>query len=73
MKRFLKAWSRILCGEYGMKLKCPICGLDVEVPDDVLPGEVIEHECGTTLEVVKSSDNSYQLKPLEGISEDWGE
>ncbi|HDN76092.1 MAG: sulfonate ABC transporter [Thermoprotei archaeon] len=56
-----------------MKLKCPVCGLDVEVPDDVLPGEIVEHECGATLEVVKSNDGSYHLKPLEGVSEDWGE
>ncbi len=56
-----------------MKLKCPVCGLEVEVPDDALPGEIIEHECGTTLEVVQTSDGSLALKPLEGVSEDWGE
>ncbi|RLG85535.1 MAG: sulfonate ABC transporter [Thermoprotei archaeon] len=53
--------------------KCPICGLNVELPDDVLPGEIIEHECGVVLEVVKDRNDGVVLKPLEGISEDWGE
>ena len=56
-----------------MKLKCPVCGLDVEIPDDVLPGEVIEHDCGAVLEVVQDSNGNIALKPLEGVSEDWGE
>ncbi len=55
-----------------MKLKCPVCGMDVDVPDDALPGEVIEHDCGAVLEVYKSEDG-LALKPLEGVSEDWGE
>lgn len=55
-----------------MKLKCPICGLDVDVPDDALPGEVVEHDCGAALEVVKVGD-TLELRPLEGVEEDWGE
>ncbi|MGC9104493.1 MAG: alpha-aminoadipate/glutamate carrier protein LysW/ArgW [Candidatus Methanodesulfokora sp.] len=55
-----------------MQVKCPICGELVDVPDDVLPGELIDHECGVTLEVVVDG-NSIKLKPLEGIKEDWGE
>lgn len=52
--------------------KCPICGSELELPDDVLPGEVVEHECGAVLEVF-NNHNKIMLKPLEGISEDWGE
>ncbi len=55
-----------------MQVKCPICGLEVELPEDVLPGEIIEHDCGTTLEVVKNN-GGIALRPLEGIEEDWGE
>lgn len=55
-----------------LSMRCPICGQEVELPDDVLPGEVIEHDCGVVLEVV-IKDNVISLKPLEGVSEDWGE
>jgi len=54
-----------------MKLKCPICGLDAEVPDDALPGEIVEHDCGAILEVCMDGE-SPKLKPLE-VKEDWGE
>lgn len=54
------------------KVKCPICGDFVDVPDDVVSGEVIEHSCGVTLEVVME-DGEVRLKPFEGVGEDWGE
>lgn len=57
---------------YGVITKCPICGGEVEVPDDALPGELIDHECGVTLEVVNEG-GSVKLRPLEGVREDWGE
>jgi alpha-aminoadipate carrier protein LysW len=52
--------------------KCPICGGIVELPDDVMAGEIIEHECGVSLEVV-IDNNTIKLKPYEGVGEDWGE
>jgi alpha-aminoadipate carrier protein LysW len=55
-----------------MMLKCPICGGSVEVPDDALPGELIDHDCGVTLEVVNDG-GAIKLRPLEGVREDWGE
>lgn len=54
-----------------MKARCPICGRDVELPEDVLPGEVVDHDCGVSLEVVVSG-KEVSLKPLE-VGEDWGE
>lgn len=54
-----------------VKARCPICGRDAEIPDDFMPGEVIEHDCGVVLEVVVDN-NSVLLKPLE-VGEDWGE
>jgi len=54
-------------------LKCPVCGGEVKVPDDVMPGELIDHDCGVTLEVVKKEDGTIELRPFEGVGEDWGE
>ncbi|MEM0038507.1 MAG: alpha-aminoadipate/glutamate carrier protein LysW/ArgW [Zestosphaera sp.] len=59
-------------GVQAMMAKCPVCGGEVNVPDDALPGELVEHECGITLEVVVDGD-LVGLKPLEGVREDWGE
>jgi alpha-aminoadipate carrier protein LysW len=53
-------------------VRCPICGQPVELPEDLLPGEVIEHDCGVVLEAVVEN-GSISLRPLEGVSEDWGE
>lgn len=53
-------------------LKCPVCGGDVTVEDDALPGELIEHDCGAQLEVVKNGDK-LSLKLAEQVGEDWGE
>jgi len=55
----------------GLKSRCPICGREAILADDVMPGEVVEHDCGVTLEVVVD-DGRVLLKPLE-IGEDWGE
>ncbi|MCY0860323.1 MAG: alpha-aminoadipate/glutamate carrier protein LysW/ArgW [Sulfolobaceae archaeon] len=53
-------------------LKCPVCNGEVQVEDDALPGEVVEHECGAQLEVVKE-DGKMSLRLAEQIGEDWGE
>ena len=55
------------------RVKCPVCGLDVEVPEDYMPGELIEHSCGVVLEVVKNGDGTISLKVFGGVQEDWGE
>ncbi len=51
---------------------CPVCGGEVEVPDDVLDGEIIEHDCGAML-VVRVEDGGVKLEELRGVEEDWGE
>jgi alpha-aminoadipate carrier protein LysW len=56
----------------GLKAACPVCKLEVELPDDVIEGEIVEHECGVVLEVVKVN-GELKLKVLEGVEEDWGE
>ncbi|EZQ04752.1 MULTISPECIES: alpha-aminoadipate/glutamate carrier protein LysW [Acidianus] len=53
-------------------LKCPICGGNVEVEDNALPGEIIEHECGAQLEVF-NDNGRLSLRLAETVGEDWGE
>jgi alpha-aminoadipate carrier protein LysW len=53
-------------------VRCPVCGEPVEVPEDSMPGEIIEHDCGAVLEVVKVN-GSIKLRLFEDVGEDWGE
>ena len=65
-----------LCTGVGsmVEARCPVCGGVVELPSDVVAGEIVEHECGVTLEVILDETNKQpKLKPFEGIGEDWGE
>ncbi|MCI2414264.1 MAG: sulfonate ABC transporter [Candidatus Aramenus sp.] len=55
-----------------VSLKCPICGGTVNVPDDALPGEIVEHECGAQLEVYNDKGR-LALRLAEQVGEDWGE
>lgn len=56
------------------KLTCPICGGELEVPDDAMPGELFEHEeCGAQLELEVGEGGAMRLKEAEEIAEDWGE
>jgi len=56
------------------KLECPICGGEIEIPDDALAGELFEHEeCGAQLELEIDDEGKMRLKEAEEISEDWGE
>ncbi len=57
-----------------MQLPCPVCGGSVEVPDDAIPGEILEHEeCGIQLEFYIDENNNPRLRVLDSIVEDWGE
>ncbi|MDT7888071.1 MAG: alpha-aminoadipate/glutamate carrier protein LysW/ArgW [Desulfurococcales archaeon] len=55
-----------------MELRCPICGLPVIIPEDAVSGELVDHECGVSLEIV-INDGKVVLKPFENAGEDWGE
>ncbi len=55
-----------------VKLACPKCGLPLEVEDDVLDGELIEHDCGTIFEV-KKINGVLKLEEFNEPMEDWGE
>uniref|UniRef100_A0A7C4NS02 Sulfonate ABC transporter n=1 Tax=Ignisphaera aggregans TaxID=334771 RepID=A0A7C4NS02_9CREN len=55
-----------------VEVKCPVCGNIVSLPSDIVAGELVEHDCGVTLEVVLE-EGKVKLKPFEGVGEDWGE
>lgn len=51
---------------------CPECEADVELPSDVLLGEIIECEdCSAELEVTKLDPLTVEMAPE--VEEDWGE
>jgi len=54
--------------------KCPECDADLEIPEDVINGEIVScPDCGTDFEVVIKDDGEVELKPAEIEGEDWGE
>lgn len=52
--------------------ECPECAAEVNLPDDVMEGEIIQcPDCGAELEVVSVDPPTLELAPEE--QEDWGE
>ena len=55
-------------------VKCPDCGAEIKVPEDVIVGEILScPDCGLELEVKKIDGDSLQLEELVIEGEDWGE
>ena len=55
-----------------MSVECVICEAAVEVPEDVIVGEVLVCEdCGTELEVTSLDPLAVEEAPE--VEEDWGE
>jgi alpha-aminoadipate carrier protein LysW len=53
---------------------CPDCEAEIEIPDDVMVGEIIECEdCGLEVEVEKIEGNQVEIQRLSIEKEDWGE
>lgn len=51
---------------------CIECGAEVEIPEDVMKGEIITcGDCGVELEVIETDPITLDQAPLE--MEDWGE
>ena len=51
---------------------CPICEAKVEMPQDVIAGEIVPCEdCGSELEVRTVAPVTLELAPA--VEEDWGE
>jgi alpha-aminoadipate carrier protein LysW len=54
--------------------KCPDCDEELEIPEDVIKGEILNcHSCGLELEVKQISEESVELQELGIEGEDWGE
>jgi len=53
---------------------CPDCEAEIEIPDDVMVGEIIEcDDCGLEVEVEKIEGNQVEIQRLSIEKEDWGE
>jgi alpha-aminoadipate carrier protein LysW len=56
------------------KGKCPDCDAELEIPEDVIQGEILScPSCGLELEVTQIKGESVELKELGIEGEDWGE
>ncbi|MEM2888897.1 MAG: alpha-aminoadipate/glutamate carrier protein LysW/ArgW [Candidatus Bathyarchaeia archaeon] len=55
-------------------MKCPECDADIEIPEDVISGEIVScPDCGMDYEAKISADGKVVLEPAEIEGEDWGE
>ena len=55
------------------KLVCSVCGSDIEVPSDVVDGEIMScPSCGTRY-IVKLVNGAVTLEEFKGDVEDYGE
>lgn len=55
-----------------MQAECVECGAMIEVPEDVMQGEILAcAACGVELEVIALEPLALDVAPLE--MEDWGE
>ncbi len=56
-----------------MKVKCPECDADINVPDDAVKGEIITcPDCGANYEIAEINDE-VKIVEAESVGEDWGE
>lgn len=54
------------------QVQCPECDASIELPANVVAGEVVGcGDCGVELEIVSSAPLRVQLAPE--VAEDWGE
>lgn len=57
-----------------MESECEMCGGNVNIPSDVIEGEIVScSDCGLDFEIRTVGSSSVQLKTAEEIKEDWGE
>jgi len=55
-------------------LKCPECDGEIDVPEDVISGEIVScSDCGMDLEVRFTEKGEINLQQAEIEGEDWGE
>lgn len=57
-----------------MKTQCQECGAEINVPDDMMIGEILTcPDCGGDFELASKSEAKLELKPAETVGEDWGQ
>ena len=57
-----------------VKVTCPDCMCEIEVPDDAMIGEIFScPDCGLELEVKNTENGKVELEKLSIEKEDWGE
>jgi alpha-aminoadipate carrier protein LysW len=58
----------------GSAIPCPECDANLEIPGDMLSGEIVRcPDCGMDWEAKVSTDGKVSLVPAEVEGEDWGE
>jgi len=56
------------------KARCPDCDAELEIPNDILQGEILSCPgCGLELEVRQIEGELVELQELRIEGEDWGE
>ena len=56
------------------KARCPDCDAELEIPNDILQGEILScPSCGLELEVRQIEGELVELQELRIEGEDWGE
>ena len=77
MLRFPKHNYRIRrkkCEMIALKVRCPDCDLEFEVPEDATKGEIVScPDCGLELEVKQNNYGKIELNQIVIEGEDWGE
>lgn len=54
--------------------KCPECDAELDIPDDVISGEIVSClDCGMDYEVRIKEGGEIEIIPAEIEGEDWGE
>jgi len=57
-----------------VKVRCPECGGEIPVPDDVVIGEIVScPDCGQEYEVYELGPEGPKVRQAEVATEDWGE
>jgi len=57
-----------------MRAKCPDCYAELDVPADIIQGEILScPDCGLELEVKEVNGETVDLQELVIEGEDWGE
>jgi alpha-aminoadipate carrier protein LysW len=57
-----------------MNVECPECCAEIDVPEDVMEGEILDcPDCGVEVEVREINGHGIEICMAEIEGEDWGE